>query len=192
MNLRNLARDYDTYMLNTGEIAGGASKVMMDLFNASNSGVDLIILAAYITPKTDVAVTGAVSAVFNLNRTTSIGTGGTGHSYKGSAPLVLNITPFDTNQPALPPGVTARQAPTGGATPADWILSEYVFPEETNAAAITQQNIDILNASEQTPPIVLHAGQGIVFSQGSVASVNSYVFTIVFGVGSAQKVYPAV
>lgn len=186
MNTRKLDPDYELYVLNSDEIAGGANKVMLDLFNAQPSASDVYIFHIEIVPKTDVAVTGAVSARFNINKTTSRGTGGTGHSYKGGSPTALNIVPLDSFTPALSPHITARSAPTGGAAMAEWITTDYVFPEETNTAAIVAQGRNILRDTPQIDPLILHLNEGIVVYQGSVASVNSYSICIVFGVVTVQ------
>lgn len=177
-----------TYVLTTGEIAGGAGAIMFDIFNATGGQppLDILLLGLYAIPKTDVAVTGVVSARFDLMRTKTVGTGGTGYSYASPATDALNISPFDSLAGAIPSQITSRQAPSGGATATHWLQSVYMFPEETNAAAITIQNQNLLPDGPQIEPFVLHPDQGLVILQGTVASVNSFVFRLVFGLAGSN------
>lgn len=178
----------DCYVLTTGEVAGSAGGVMFDLFNATGGQPpqDVVLLGLYAIPKTDVAVSGVVSARFDVFRTRSAGGSGTGHSYQSSATNALNISPFDTLQSSLPSQISARQAPTQPVLN-DWLQSTYVFPEETSAAAIAAQGIQLLPDGQGIPPFVLHPGQGLVVMQGTVASVNSYVFKLIFGLAESNK-----
>jgi hypothetical protein len=187
MNIQKYDGPIDTYILQTGAITAGASKVFLDLFNNSRNAsppLDVVLLDATITTASDVAVTGVVSARFDFYRTSSIGTGGTTFAYAGSDPSVLNVSPFDSLAPNLqtPQVITARQAPSGGAAKAGLLFSEYAFSEETNAASITQQNVNVLPSGDQIEPFVLHGGEGLVVQQGSVATLNNYIITIVFAV----------
>lgn len=185
MNVQKFGTRIVTYNLITDEIAGGANKVMMDLFNASGNDsppIDLCLLGLYIEPKTDVAVTGVVSARFDIFKTNTAGTGGTSNSYNAPASNAINITSFDSNAASLADGhISARSAPTSGASLVNWIWSAFVFPEETNAGSVLAGKVQLLPDNPQIEPIVLHAGEGIVIKQGSVASVNSFVFKIIFG-----------
>lgn len=186
MNIAKYNRLDGTYILNTGEITVGANKLMFDFFNASPSKKDILIFGIYAVAKGDVAVTGAVSARFDIYRTNTVGTGGTSNTYGSTAKNIANISPLDTNNPALPTQINARQAPTGGCTIEDWILQHYSFTEETNAGIYTQQNVNILNGITDMEPFVLHQGQGLMAQQDTVASVNSFVFRVIFGTAEAK------
>lgn len=168
------------YVLNTGEVAAAANQIVFDLFNPANSGEDVLIKAMYIVPKTDVAVTGVVSPKFDVFRTSAIGTSGTTVGYSATT-AIRTITPLDSEN--VPPnGITARIVPTGGATSAAYLISEYPFSEETNAGTFVNAQI---NALGELAPIVLHQGQGFAVRQGSVASLNSYMFIVVFELETA-------
>ena len=146
------------------------------MFNATGSGQNVIVEAIYAQPKTDVAVTGAVSARFDISRTSSAGTSGTSVPYATATVTGSTIAPLDSRSPDLST-VTARIAPTAGATITTFLTYTYVFPEETNAAAFATNNINILR---ENAPIILHPGQGLLIQQDTVASVNSYSFQIIF------------
>jgi hypothetical protein len=186
MNTQKYDNRINTYILNSDEIAAGASKLMLDMFNNTSTDTpikDILIFEINISTKTDVAVTGVVNPRFDLYRTSSAGTGGTGFSYNGVDTTVLNISSMDTLSPSLAGGkISARTAPSGGATKKSWLTSVYAMSEETNSAAITQQNVNILPQGDHVEPFVLRAGEGLLIQQGTVASLNSYIITIVFGV----------
>lgn len=185
------------YILNTDEIAGGASKLMFDLFNGS-SNKKVIINAVYAFPKSDVAVTGVVSARFDFYKTNTKGTGGTGNSFRSPTAGALNISPLDSAAATLldqgitgediEAGISARLAPTAGANKKHWLFPWYVFPEETAASAPLQQSQNAIPDIDGVDYPVLDTGEGLLVQQGSVASVNSFLFTVVFTLASKPGV----
>lgn len=192
MNVQGFDSRLRSYTLNTDPIAAGAGKVMFDLFNDTGNALntdprqDILLLLLQITPESDAAVTGVVSARFDLFRTSSIGTGGTSSSYNAPVATKINITPQVSSHPALSPYISARSAPTAGANLGPWLCSEYVFPEETSSQAITQQNVNVLPEGPQVEPFVLRPGEGLVVQQGSVASLNNYMITVVFALSKVK------
>jgi hypothetical protein len=166
------------YILDTGEIVAGSNKLMFDLFNAVGSGHKLYIRAIYVRVKADVAVSGVVAPRFDFFLTSTVGTSGTSVPYAPSA-AGSALIPLDSKQSGLPTGVTARTIPTGGATSAVWLTATHPFSEETNASTYLAQYNNVLG---EASPIVVNPGEGIKATQGSVASVNSYSFVVVFGV----------
>lgn len=184
--------DLQTYILNTAPVAAGANKVMLDLYNASISDdQNRLIYIHYITigAQSDVAVTGVVSARFDLFRTNAIGTGGTGMSYNNTDTSGINVASLNANNDSLitppngrTPRITARLAPSGGATASAWLTSAYVFPEETNSATILQQFVNVLPDNFPAQTFSLNPGDGLMIRQGSVLSVNNYFFSILFSV----------
>lgn len=173
-----------TYFYATPPIAGGASKLMFDLFNATGTGKIVDIRGLWIIPKTDVAVTGVVSARFDVLRTSTIGTGGTAASVDSATvdPAGGNLTKFDENNAALPGGVTARVAPTGGATSSRWLFPTYAFPEETAPGAHLLQFQNAIPMFIYGQKLVVRENTGIKVVQGTVASVNSFAFLLAFTV----------
>lgn len=176
-----LTRDTYSWWVPAGAV--GASKLYADIFNASGSGKILEVLALYLIPKTDAAVAGVLAVEIGLYRTSAVGTGGTAHTYNGGTTSAAHvITPYDTNNAALPAQVTARTVPTGGATIAALYQAPYAFTEETGPGAHQQQNFNIL---EVPPGVVqgshlrLREGQGLLIKQGTVASVGSMAFRAV-------------
>lgn len=187
MNLANYkSTGMPSYVLATDEIAGGASKLMLDLFNAIGSNKTVLIAGIYAMPKTDVAVTGVVSARFDIFKTSAIGTGGATATYNGTANNAINIMPMDSANGALPSQITARSGPGGGATISGWFFPTYQFPEETNAAGSIAQTYNLLKELPEMQPLALREGEGILIKQGTVASVNNFVFIIGFGLVPSQ------
>ncbi len=188
MNLQDYNNPRYQYVLQTDEIAGAANKLMFDLWNGSNTGTnpnrsDIIILGIWAEAETDAAVSGVVSARFDIYRTTTKGTGGTTNSYNAPAANAINISSIDSDAPSLSgTTITARSAPTAGASKSAWLWSTYVFPEETNAGAVLAGRYQILPDTNSVKPFVLKPGNGLVVQQGSVASVNNYVFRVIFAI----------
>lgn len=174
-----------TYLYTTPNVAVGASKLFLDLFNAAGSGKIIDIRGIWIVPKTDVAATGLVAVRVDLYRTSAVGTGGTAHSYKSPTPDVAggNISPMDTVNAALPAQITARWLPTAGATIAEWMIATYSLGEEASTSlAYLSQYQNILPDMKIGQKFALNEGQGILLKQGTVASAGSLGFLIAFTV----------
>lgn len=172
------------YRWSTPNAVAGANKLHADFFNGSTKVIK--VLGVYPAIKTDVAVTGAVALRFDLYRTSAAGTGGTAAQYKSATIDVAggNITPADTANAALPAEVTAQHLPTGGATISEWIQPTYCMVEETNAATYwCNGTFNILDTGNWTvQALTLRQGQGLLLKQGSVATLNSISFSVVFQV----------
>lgn len=172
-----------TYGLITPPIAVGADKLLLDIFNATGSGKVMDIRGAWLIPKLDVAVTGAVSVRVDMYRTSAVGTG-------GSAVPADNATrdnaggslwKFDESNAAVPAQITARVAPTGGATISRWLFPSNVASEEapTSMGYLSQwQNLIPMFFYGQK--LAVREGTGILFKQGSVASVGSVSILVAF------------
>jgi hypothetical protein len=159
----------------------GANKLYGDLFNATGSGKVLEVRGLWAIPKSDVAVTGTLAVGIGLYRTSAVGTGGTAHTYNGGTSQTSHvITPWDTNNAALPSQVTARQAPTGGATVSAFYWEQYLFTEETNAATYYGPFINLIPVGTMNQRITLNEGQGFLIKQGSVASAGNMSFLTLF------------
>ncbi len=171
-----------TYFYTSPSIAVGASKLMLDLFNATGSGKVLDIRGLWLIAKSDVAVVGAVAARFDLFRTSTVGTGGTAASVDSATVDVGggNITMFDESNAAVPAQITARVAPTAGATNSRWLFPIFAFPEETAVAAHLLQFQNAIPMFTYGQKLVVRENTGICIRQGSVASVGSFSFLIAF------------
>jgi len=172
-----------TYFYCSPPVAVGANKLLVDLFNAVGSGKVMDIRGIWLIPKLDAAVTGALSIRVDLYRTSAIGTGGTAASVDSATMDVGggNFTRFDEDNAAIPAQVTARVAPSGGATISRWLFPTNAAPEESNTSMgyMTQWQ----NLIPQFPygqKLVVREGQGILLKQGPVASVGSVSALIAF------------
>ncbi len=176
-----------TYSYIVPSTAVGASKLYLDLFNATGSGKVIRVLSVRPIIDTDIAVVGAVGIRLLLFRTSAVGTGGTVHAYKSATLDVAGgtITPQDTNNAALPAQITARHLPTAGATSAEWLRGMYAMGEEasTSMAYMMQGQFNMLDLdSDDAQMLTLRENQGIAIRQGAVASVGNVRFRITFTV----------
>jgi hypothetical protein len=129
-----------------------ANTVHWDVFNA-DAALVVRILSILQIPNITTAVTGVIFD-WLLERTTSVGTGGT------------SITPWlpDTAQTALDADVTCRSKPTGGAAAGTDLRNYSLSSEETNAATIqiaSQGGLELVPA----PHMLDMGGAGIVLRQ---------------------------
>ena len=90
------------------------------------------------------------------------------------------ISKFDTANAALPAQITARLAPTGGATTGAWLGSRWVFTEETNAASAIAGTAGAVFIRNEGASLVIRENEGIKMIQGTVASVGQVSFEITF------------
>lgn len=178
----HLVNSNPVYRLIVPTSAVGASKVHCDLFNATGSGLTLKVLSAYCFVRSDVAVTGTVGVEVALTRTTAVGTGGTAATLNGTALTAATISALDTNNPALNANITARVAPTGGATAGALIGARHVFTEETNAATAIAGTIGAEFVRNEGAELIVRENTGLRFVQGTVASVGTLTFEITFEV----------
>lgn len=177
----------ETYSYIVPSTAVGASKLYLDLFNATGSGKIIRVTSVRPIIDTDVAVVGAVGIRLLLFRTSAVGTGGTGHAYKSATLDVAggNISPQDTNNAALPAQITARHLPTAGATSAEWLRGMYAMGEEasTSWAYAMQGQFNMLDLdSDDAQLLTLRENEGIAIRQGAVASIGNVRFRITFTV----------
>ena len=172
-----------TYFYCTPPIVAGANKLHADLFNATGSGKVMDVRGVWLIPKLDAAVVGALAIRMDLYRTSAVGTGGTAASVDSAAsdPAGGNLTKFDENNAAIPAQITARVAPTGGATISRWFFPTNVAPEESNTSMgyLTQwQNLIPMFSFGQK--LTVRENTGLLFKQGAVASVGSVSILVAF------------
>jgi hypothetical protein len=172
-----------TYFYCSPPIAVGVSKLLCDLFNATGSGKVIDLRGIWLIPKLDAAVTGALAVRVDLYRTSAVGTGGTAASTDSATVDVGggNFTKFDESNAAIPAQITARVAPTGGATISRWLFPNNVAPEESNTSMgyLTQWQ-NLIPAFLYGQKIVVRENTGILLKQGGVASVGSVSVLIAF------------
>lgn len=176
----HLEQTVPTYTWFVPASVSAASKLFADIFNPVGSGKIIEIRGLWCIPRNDVAVAPTVGVEFMLFRTNAAGTGGLAYTYNsGANDTAHTITPWDTaNTTALTTSiVTARQAPTAGATTTALYLATYVFAEETNPAAYICSMINMLPVGTVNQRITLNPGEGLLIKEGSAASpVGSFAF----------------
>ena len=170
------------YRMTCPSQAVGANKVFVDLFNATGSGVSLRVLSAFCYVDNDTAVTGTLGVEVNLTRTTAVGTGGTAATLDGTSLTAITISEMDTNNPALSANITARSAPTGGATAGALLGQRWVFTEETSAPSGIAGTLGAEFIRNEGADLIVRENTGLRFVQGTVASVGNLSFEITFEV----------
>ncbi|MCU1679206.1 MAG: hypothetical protein JWM93_3964 [Frankiales bacterium] len=164
-------------------VAVGASKIYFDLFNAQSATV-LRLRKLFAIVANDVAVSGVVAVRLDVMRTSAVGTSGTAFAGPTSASkTAAAFWPF-SRASSLPAGVTARVAPSGGATDQAWLFPSYIFTEETAPGAHLAQMFNLLPDMPMDQAIELDNGAGLKVVQGSVASVGSIGFFGTFTIES--------
>lgn len=149
--------------------AVAANRVYVDLHTTTTP---LRLRKLFAVVATDVAVTGVVGVRLDVMRTSSAGTGGTAVGGVSASKTAATIYPMDGST-ALPAGVTARIAATGGAADEQWLFPAYVFTEETSLPAQVAQFYNLLPDMPRDQPIRLPAGKGLKVVQGTVAGVGN-------------------
>lgn len=179
----HLAGSLPTYGLITPPIAVGVDKLLLDLFNASGSGKVVDVRGIWLIPKLDAAVTGALAVRVDAYRTSAVGTGGSTVAADSATRDVSTGTTwkFDENNAAIPAQITARVAPTGGATISRWLFPNNVAPEESNTSMgyLTQWQ-NLVPSFMFGQKFTFREGQGLLLKQGTVASVGSVSIFVAF------------
>lgn len=159
--------------------AVGANKIYFDLFNNA-AGTILRLRKLFVIVATDVAVTGTLGVRVDTMRTSAVGTGGTtATTTTNASKTAAAFWPF-AGTGTLPSGISCRAIPTGGATDEQWLWPQYLFTEETNASTQMAQFFNLLPELTTEQSIELPTGKGLKVIQGTVASVGSLAFLVVF------------
>lgn len=136
-----------------------ASTLFFDMFNAEAAKMVRVLAIRHIV-NLETAVVG-VGFEWQVLRTTAAGTGGT----------ALTPFPADTEDAAVPAGVTARLKATGGATAGTSLIDYYTHSEEGSAAPTTQistgltENENLLPVCLREKGLVLNPNQGFRINQ---------------------------
>ena len=142
-----------TYYYYTGLAAGAASQRLIDIFNATGSGVVVTVKKLFMQCN-QAAITG-VGLQYDVIRTSAVGTAGT--TITGRA--------ADTTNPAIPATVTARRGATGGATEAHILFPLGVDPEETRPSAGLMGMINWMPEGPNIQEFVMREGEGLLVKQ---------------------------
>jgi hypothetical protein len=176
----HLAGSNPQYRLICPSQAVGANKVFVDFFNATGSGVSLRVISAFCYTDNDTAVTGTLGVEISLTRTTAVGTGGTAATTNGTALNAITLSTMDTANAALSANITARSAPTGGATAGALVGQRWVFTEETSAPSGIAGTLGAEFVRNEGADLIVRENSGLRFVQGTVASVGNVSFEITF------------
>lgn len=177
----HIAGSLPRYRLIVPSQAVGANKVYMDLFNATGSGKVIRITSIFAYADNDTAVTGSsVGVEIALSRTTTVGTGGTAAVNDGTSRTAPTIVRTDTADAVVPAQITARAAPTGGATAGAYLGSRWIFTEETNAGSALAGILGAALIRNDGSKLIIRENEGMRILQGAVASVGNIALEINF------------
>jgi len=183
-NSGHLMGSLPSYLYTSPPITAGASKLWLDIFNATGSGKVMDIRGLWIIPKLDVALTGVVAVRLDLYRTSAVGTGGTAASTDSATVDVAggNFTKFDETNTAVPAQITGRVAPAGGATISRWLFPMNYSPEElgTSAGGYLIQGVNMVPMLTFGQKLAVRENTGLLIRQNSVASVGSASILVAF------------
>ena len=167
----------DTWVASTANTAhvAAARTTLIDLFNATGSGVVIKVRGVYIIPS--LAAVAGVGQTYETIRTSAVGTGGT----------TITAGKFETANTALPAGVTARIKPTAGATtdatnPLTLYhngSSEETIPYASNASVLNHLP---LQGTPYATALVLAEGQGMKVDQTTNSAIGTVNVMLVFTV----------
>lgn len=142
-----------TYYFYTGLAAGAQNQRLIDLFNASGSGVTVKVKKLFMQCN-QAAITG-VGLQYDVIRTSAVGTGGT--TITGRLAVTAN--------PAIPANVTSRARATGGATESHILFPLGVDPEETRPGAGIMGMINWMPEGQNIQELELAEGEGVLVKQ---------------------------
>jgi len=156
------ARGYPTIYYTTALAAGAAAKIYIDVFNATGSGKIVKLRGLYVTSNSAAVV--GVPIQWTLARTTAVGTGGT----------VLTAGVSDLSDPATPATVTARHAPSGGATTGGALFDFYTTSEETIAANAIAGMTNQIPTPSGVQPVTIRENQGLKLTHVTSSTTGSW------------------
>jgi hypothetical protein len=159
--------------------AVGADKVHMDFWNGSVG--DVLVRSLKVFPVRSVAVSGVLAARLLLQRTTTVGTGGTAATAESTSLTAPTLAAFDAEKGlSIPSGISMRAAPSGGAAAGALVALREMFMEETAAYADMQE---YLTAPYVDKGLVVHNDSGLRLIQSSVATVGAFHIELEFETG---------
>lgn len=177
-----------TYFYTSPPSVAGASKLHWDIFNATGSGKIMDVRGIWLIPKLDVTATVVVGTRIDTYRTSAVGTGGTAAAVDSATPDVAggNFTKFDEGNTAIPAQITARVLPTGGATISRWLFPSFTTSKiemtvtGTGSWGFLSQYQNLVPTFSFGQKIAVRENTGLLFKQGSVASLGSVSILIAF------------
>lgn len=160
-----IERGIPTYFFSTTLAAGAQNKIYIDVFNATGSGKIAKLRGLYVVSNS--AVVTGVPVQWTLARTSAVGTSGT----------TLTAGVADLSDPAIPTQVTARHAPTGGATTAGTLFDFWNTSEETLPANALGSITNWCILAPGVTPITFRENQGVKLTHVTSTTAGSWMVT---------------
>jgi hypothetical protein len=158
----HLQDSFPTYYYWSGFVAGAQNRLALELFNATSSGVKVIVRKIFIQSNMATAV--HVAQQWDIDRSSAVGTGGT----------TITAGEADTDNTTPPAQVTARAGPTGGATKVATLFSIGLNAEETLPAAAMLGMINWVPEGPNIQEITLHEGEGVYAKQITSSTTTTW------------------
>jgi hypothetical protein len=161
-----------TYYALADAVAFAANKHMISLYNAAGSGQLVILKKLYLINLQLSAVTG-VAVRQNFARFSAVHSGGT----------LITPVACDTNNPALPAGVTVR---TGATITPGALLFPLAFSNDEVGATQAfpsvqlQAGINWLPEGNEVQEVRLREGEGVTIQNITSTTVGSFAYMMVF------------
>ena len=167
-----IAGSADTwYLYMTPRVLTAAATDQFDVFNATGSGKLLRLRSLFAIRQRTAALATVPDWQFDVIRTSAVGTGGSAFAAGAAAPAAGggSIIAADTNNVALPAGITARALPTGGATASAFWFS--TFLSGLHSATARDPSFELMSGINLVPelphgnPLILRENQGFKVRQ---------------------------
>jgi len=156
----------DSYAYHFGANVGAQNKIHAEVFNATGSG-KVVKLRKLFLFSNQAAITGVVHE-FGFDITSAVGTGGT----------TITGRPHDSGNTALVAQITARHAPSGGATQNFRLYSIHINPEETISAHSIHPIINWLPEHDVMQDITLRENEGFRLIQITNNTAATWICTM--------------
>jgi hypothetical protein len=140
--------------------AGAQNQLLVDIFNASGSGKIVKIRKLFVNHNQAVVV--GVPLLYDVIKTTSVGTGGT----------VITGRAVDSANDAIPAQITCRFSASGGAATNFTMFGFAVDTEETRPGTSIAAMINWMPEGEDVQEMVLREGEGMKVVQITNSTVG--------------------
>jgi hypothetical protein len=167
------------YLYQSPRLTTAAATDYFDLFNATGSGKTIKIMGLWSLVSTTVATAFVVTWQWSVIQTSAIGTGGTLHTFEGTAPPatgLINISRVDDADATLPAQITARAIPTGGATAQKFLFDMQLLPDEALSSTYSNPYANVIPIGRAIKEPIIPENRGIKVRQVTAVASTGQLF----------------
>jgi hypothetical protein len=157
-----------------------------DLWNATGSGKVIRFRGIWPVLNQTAASAFVASFVFEIRRTSSIGSGGNTFTFESTSTPGAgggNISRISLTDPTLPAQITARGVPSSGGANDDFWFTLTLFSEETNPASHQLQLVNWMPELPGNPPFDIPENSGVKLKQTSAIASTGLSIGWLFAFG---------